>query len=162
MAAKSRRGWWKNWSRALRVALGFGNSYQLMLKKNVKQPVPAVDFANSVASGAGGKKLYGTPTEYFTLKYREIFTDTKQAHARQGERQGHGRVGQTWNVATAPEFCAMVRRHQLWRSTGHLLSSDLPLVDPLVLHWYICNDVEKADQWYIQNGMIVNARNIKL
>ena len=32
-------------------------------------------------------------------------------------------------------------------------------VDPLVSHnWYICNDVEKADQWYVQNGMIVNAR----
>ena len=30
--------------------------------------------------------------------------------------------------------------------------------DPLVLYWHICNDVEKADQWYIQNGMIVNAK----
>ena len=25
-------------------------------------------------------------------------------------------------------------------------------------HWCICNDVEKADQWYIQNGMTVNAK----
>ena len=33
-----------------------------------------------------------------------------------------------------------------------------PDVDPLVLHRYICNDVEKANQWYSQNGTIVNAK----
>ena len=31
-------------------------------------------------------------------------------------------------------------------------------VDPHVLDTYICNDVEKANQWYSQNGMIVNAK----
>ena len=41
----------KKWSRALQIALGFGNfRYQLMLNKNVKKDVPAVDFADSVAS----------------------------------------------------------------------------------------------------------------
>ena len=29
-------------------------------------------------------------------------------------------------------------------------------VDPHVLDTYICNDVEKANQWYSQSGMIVN------
>ena len=29
-------------------------------------------------------------------------------------------------------------------------------VDPLVLPYYTCNDVEKANQWCILNGMIVN------
>ena len=39
-----------NWSRALRVALGFGNfPYQLMLNKNVA----VVNFSNSVASVGG-------------------------------------------------------------------------------------------------------------
>ena len=31
-------------------------------------------------------------------------------------------------------------------------------VDLLVLDTYICNDVEKANQWYSQNGMIVNVK----
>ena len=44
----------KNWSRALRIALGFGNfHYQLMLNNNVQNPVPAVDFADSIASVGG-------------------------------------------------------------------------------------------------------------
>lgn len=43
-----------NWSRSLRVSLTFGNfSNQLILTKNVKTPVPAVDFANSNASVGG-------------------------------------------------------------------------------------------------------------
>lgn len=64
------------------VSLSFGNfSNQLILTKNVKTPVPAVDFANSNASVGGlfnqKQKIYVTPTEYFTTKYREIFTNTK-------------------------------------------------------------------------------------
>lgn len=31
-------------------------------------------------------------------------------------------------------------------------------VDPPVLDTYICNDVEKANQWYSQNGMMVNVK----
>ena len=31
-------------------------------------------------------------------------------------------------------------------------------VDPLVLDRYICNDFEKANQRYSQNGMIMNAK----
>ena len=81
LAAKSRRGWWKNWGRALRVALLVGNSYQLKLTKNVKQPVPAVDFANNIARVDGlfnqEQNMHVTPIEYFTSSYREIFTNTK-------------------------------------------------------------------------------------
>lgn len=46
--------------------------------------MPAVDFAISVASIGGlfnqEEKIYVTPTEYFTTKYREIFTNTKVKH----------------------------------------------------------------------------------
>ena len=34
-------------------------------------------------------------------------------------------------------------------------------VDPHVLDRYICNDVEKANQWYSQSGMIVNIQKHK-
>ena len=102
-----------------------------MLTKNVKQPVPAVDFANSVASVGGlfnqEQNIYVTPTEYFTTKYREIFTNAKnQAYDRE---RGKGVAGRAKHeiLAAAAEFCTMVRHHQLSRSTGHLLSSDLPL-----------------------------------
>ena len=128
--------------KTLRVALGFGNSYQPMLKKNVKQPVPVVYIANSIASVDGlfnqEEKIYGTPKEYFTLKYREIFTNTKQkGHDKE---RGKGMAGWTkheywpqqlnfalWCATTScgvpPDICC----RQIYHSN----------VDPLVLHWYI-------------------------
>ena len=79
-----------NWGRSLRVALSFGNfPNQLMLTKNVKTPVPAVDFANSNASVSGlfkqKQNIYVTPTEYFTTKYREIFRNTKMKQTTEKE-----------------------------------------------------------------------------
>ena len=34
-------------------------------------------------------------------------------------------------------------------------------VDPHVVDTYICNDVEKANQWYSQSGMLVNIQKHK-
>ena len=49
---------------------------------------------------------------------------------------------------TQTKLNASVGDHQIYHSN----------VDPLVSDRYICNDVEKANQWYSQNGMIVNAK----
>lgn len=80
----------------MRVALLVGNSYQLKLTKNVKQPVPAVDFANNIARVDGlfnqEQNMHVTPIEYFTSSYREIFTNTK--HVLDKER-GKGTAGWT-------------------------------------------------------------------
>ena len=54
-----------------------------MLTKSVKNPVPAVDFANNIARVDGQfnqeQNMHIKPIEYFTSRYREIFTNTKQA-----------------------------------------------------------------------------------
>ena len=49
---------------------------------------------------------------------------------------------------TQTKLNTSVGDHQIYHSN----------VDPLVLDRYISNDVEKANQWYSQNGMIVNAK----
>ena len=98
-----------NRRRALRVTLGLGNfPYQLLMSRNVKKPVPAVDFANSVASVGGlfnqEQNIYVTPTEYFTTKYREIFTNAKnQAYDRE---RGKGVAGRAKHeiLAAAAEY----------------------------------------------------------
>ena len=71
-----------------------GNAYQLKLTKNVKQPVPAVDFANNIARVDGlfnqEQNMHVTPIEYFTSRYREFFTNTKQALDKE---RGKGTAG---------------------------------------------------------------------
>ena len=65
----------KYWSQGLREALGFhqdgGFPAQLsLLVQNTPQPVPAVDFSDNM-------NIYVTPTDYFTAKFRKIFTKAK-------------------------------------------------------------------------------------
>ena len=85
----------KNWSRALWVALGFGNfPYQLLMTRNVKKPLPAVDFANSVSCKCWwavqpGAKSMSRPHSTGKL------SQTRKSSERQGKRQGHGWKGQT-------------------------------------------------------------------
>ena len=77
----------KYWSQALRDALGFhqdgGFPAQLsLLTENKPQPVPGVDFSDSITQSIGDVlnkelKIYVTPTDYFTTKFRQIFTNTK-------------------------------------------------------------------------------------
>ena len=99
-----------------------------MLTKNVKQPVPAVDFANSIAfvDGLFNQEQNMACHAHRVFKYRELFTNTKQAHDKERDKSMAGWAKHEI-LAAAAEFCTMVRHHQLWRSTGHLLSSDVPL-----------------------------------
>ena len=78
----------KYWSQPLKEALGVtedgGFPYQLtLLVQNKPQPIPAVDFSDnnitqSIADIFNKEiKIYVTSTDYFTSKFREIFTKTQ-------------------------------------------------------------------------------------
>ena len=77
----------KYWSQGLRDALGFhqdgGFPAKLsLLIENKPQPVPAVDFSDNITQSIADVlnkeiKIYVTPTDYFTTKFRQIFTNTK-------------------------------------------------------------------------------------
>ena len=79
----------KYWSPALRSALGAqqdgGFPYQLSLLQQNKpppQPVPAIAFSDNTGQSIADLfnkqvKIYVTPTDYFTTKFRQIFTKTQ-------------------------------------------------------------------------------------
>ena len=79
----------KHWSPALRSALGVqkdgGFPYQLSLLQQNKpppQPVPAIAFSDNTGQSIADLfnkqlKIYVTPTDYFTTKFRQIFTKTQ-------------------------------------------------------------------------------------
>ena len=60
---------------------GFPSQLSL-LQKNKPQPVPAIDFTDSTGQSIAALfnnqvNIYVTPTDYFTTKFREIFTKTQ-------------------------------------------------------------------------------------
>ena len=73
----------KYWSQPLKDALGVnqdgGFPYQLSLSvQNKPPPVPAIDFSDGTGQSFADlfnkeMKIYVTPTEYFTTKFRKIF-----------------------------------------------------------------------------------------
>ena len=79
----------KYWSSALKAALGVqqdgGFPAQLSLLQQNKpppHPVPAVAFSDSITQSFADilnkeVKIYVTPTDYFTTKFRQIFTKTQ-------------------------------------------------------------------------------------
>ena len=77
----------KYWSQPLKDALGLhpdgGFPAQLsLLVQNTPQPVPAVDFTDNITQSIADlfnkeMNIYVTPTDYFTTKFRKIFTKAK-------------------------------------------------------------------------------------
>ena len=79
----------KYWSPPLKAALRAqqdgGFPYQLSLLQQTKpppQPVPAIAFSDSITQSIADLfnkqvKIYVTPTDYFTTKFRQIFTKTQ-------------------------------------------------------------------------------------
>ena len=77
----------KYWSQPLKDALGLhqdgGFPFQLLpLVQNTPQPVPAVDFSDNITQSVADlfnkeMKIYVTPIEFFTTKFRKIFTKAK-------------------------------------------------------------------------------------
>ena len=78
----------KYWSRPLMDALqmhqdgGFPLQLTPFIQNNPQKPIPAVDFSKEIQSSIGDVlnkelKIYVTPTEFFTTKFREIFKKTQ-------------------------------------------------------------------------------------
>ena len=78
----------KYWSQPLKEALGMhqdgGFPYQLLLRttQRASQPVPAIAFSDNITQSVANLfnkqvKIYVTPTDYFTTKFRQIFTKTQ-------------------------------------------------------------------------------------
>ena len=77
----------KYWSQPLKDALGVqqdsGFPYQLsLLQQNQPLPVPAIEFSASITQSVADifnkeVNIYVTPTDYFTTKFRQIFTKTQ-------------------------------------------------------------------------------------
>ena len=79
----------KYWSQPLKDALGMqqdgGFPYQVSLRttqSRAPQPVPAIAFSDSITQSIADLfdkqvKMYVTPTDYFTTKFRQIFTKTQ-------------------------------------------------------------------------------------
>ena len=85
--AGSRKDPLKNWSQPMKDTLeppqdgGFPPQLSL-LPQDKPQPVPAVDLSDSITQSVGDIfdkeiKIYVTPTDYFTTKFRQIFTKTQ-------------------------------------------------------------------------------------
>ena len=84
----------KYWSAEMKKALGLVDSggfpYQLSpLSSKVSFPIPAVPFNNKAPSLKkifnAEIKIYVTPDQYFTTKFREIFQKTKLRHTSAAE-----------------------------------------------------------------------------
>ena len=76
----------KYWSQSLKDALGVqqdgGFPYHLSLQQNNPQPVPAIAFSDNITQSVADifnkqVNIYVTPTDYFTTKFRQIFTKTQ-------------------------------------------------------------------------------------
>ena len=73
----------KYWSQGLRDALGFHQDDGFpLLTENKPQPVPAVGFYDNITQSTADVlnkelKIYVTPTDYFTTKFRQILQVTE-------------------------------------------------------------------------------------
>ena len=77
----------KYWSQAMKDALGMDQDSGFpaklsLLVENKPQPVTAIGFYDNITQSIADVlnkeiKIYVTPTDYFTTKFRQIFTNTK-------------------------------------------------------------------------------------
>ena len=84
----------KYWSQQMKTALGLdgvgGFPFQLLpLKTKTPPPIPAVDFTEGAPSLAKifnkDKRIYATPDEFFEIKFRGIFQQTRLTHTESAE-----------------------------------------------------------------------------
>lgn len=82
-------------------------------KMRIKTHVPAVDFADGVASVGGlfnrEQNINVTPTENFTAKFREIFTNTQMKHKSGKDGPKRGFVREELLVVPATPSCRHFR-----------------------------------------------------
>ena len=132
----------KYWSQPLKDALGIhqdgGFPYQLSLfVQNKPPPVPAIDFSDDTGQSVSDLfnkeiKIYVTPTDYFTTKFRKIFKKPKikvttAKYARpwiKGPNMGFWQQQLNFAVWCATTGCG-VSREMLFPNSGLNLSKQL-------------------------------------
>ena len=132
------------WSQSLKAALGVqqdgGFPYQLSLQQQQSHPplpVPAIDFANSTGQSVADlfnkeMKIYVTPTDYFTTKFRKIFKTpvskiTTSKYARpwiKGPNMGFWQQQLNFAVWCATTGCG-VSREMLFPNSSLVLSEQV-------------------------------------
>ena len=118
----------KYWSQGLKDALGMhqdgGFSAQLsLLIQNKPQPVPGVDFSDSITQSIADVlnkeiKIYVTPTDYFTTKFRQIFTNTKITFTS-------AKYAKKWLGGPKMSFWPQQLNFALWCATGCGVSREI-------------------------------------
>ena len=98
---------------------GFPFQFSLNVNNNPKKPIPAVDFYEKInkykqVGDVLNKelKIFVTPTEYFTTKFRQIFTKTQIKFTTAKKKVAWW--SQHELLATAAKLCSVVRNTRLW------------------------------------------------
>ena len=86
-----------------------------LLTENKPQPVPAVDFSGNITQSIADVlnkelKIYVTPTDYFTTKFRQIFTSTKVTFTS-------AKYARKWLGGPNISFWPQQLNFALWRAT---------------------------------------------
>ena len=121
------------WSEKMKKALGIGGfPVELSLNSHPSNPLPAVPFKENpedFGSLLNQKiKIFVTPTEYLTTKFREIFTQTKITHTS-------GVESNKWLSGPNMIFWPQQLNFVLWcASTCSGISSDIIFVVSHLFH----------------------------
>ena len=101
-----------------------GFPYQLSLTNNRKKSIPAVDFSEKIQSNIGDvlnkeQRIYVTPTEFFTTKFRQIFKNTRIQFTT-------SKYARKWLVGPHMSFWPQQLNFALWcATTGCGISRDI-------------------------------------
>ena len=128
----------KHWSQPLMGALqmhqdgGFLMQLTPFIRTKPQKPIPAVDFSEEIDNSMHigdvlnkELKIYVTPTEFFTTKFREILK-TNQIHNRKIRKKVARRTGPEL-LATAAKLCSVVCNNRLWNFSRYTVSPWLSL-----------------------------------
>ena len=107
----------KYWSQGMKESLGLahdGFRAQLRLNKSANKPIPAINFSESVTHSVsalnGEQNIFVTPTDYFKMKFRNIFDDTRIKHLT-------GKESREWLAGPNIRFWPQQLNFALWCAT---------------------------------------------
>ena len=128
----------KDWSDEMKKALGFGSfPIELILNPINLYPVPAVPFSDKIPESFGEIlnqpiKIFVKPNEFFTTKFREIFTKTKITHKT-------GKESRKWLNQPSMDYWPQQLNFAFWCATTasgisrHLVNSLPPQIKSFLL-----------------------------
>ena len=121
----------KYWSPALKAALGAqqDGGFPAQLSPNPPNKplsVPTIDFSATTGQSVADLfnkelKIYVSPTDYFTTKFRKIFKAPKIKVTTSVYARPWIKGPQHGLLAAAAELCCLVRDNRLWRFPGNVV-----------------------------------------